>query len=71
MSVCLSACLSIRLSVRLSVNALTEESLPVYGVCLCVCNQGAYTENSADAVDRLLILIVEDSRVTKQKKCLI
>ncbi len=26
--------------------------LPVRGVCLCVCNQGAYTDNSAYAVDR-------------------
>ena len=28
-------------------------SLPV---CVCVCNQGAYTDNSADAVDWILLL---------------
>ncbi len=32
-----------------------EELLPVQGVSLCVCNQWAYADNSADAVDRLLI----------------
>ncbi len=31
-------------------------SIPVQGVCLCVCNQWAYTDNSTDAVDQLLIL---------------
>ncbi len=28
------------------------------GVCLCVCNQSAYADNCAEAVDRLLILQV-------------
>ncbi len=32
-----------------------EWSLPVWMFCLCVCNQGAYADNPADAVDRLLI----------------
>ena len=40
---------SVRPSVRPSVNALKP-------VCLCVCNQSAYADNRADAVDRLLIL---------------
>ena len=31
------------------------ESLPVKSVCLCVCNQWAYADNGADAVDRLLM----------------
>ncbi len=31
------------------------ESLPVQCVGLCVSNQGTYTDNSADAVDQLLI----------------
>ena len=44
---------SVRLSVRLSVDTLTAE--PVQGYCLCVCNQWAYVDNCADAVDRLLI----------------
>ena len=26
------------------------------GVCLCVCDQSAYADNRADAVDRLLII---------------
>ncbi len=53
--------LSVRLDVRLSVLGFAEcskelqESLPVLGVCLCVCNQWAYADNCADAVDRLLI----------------
>ncbi len=52
-----SVCPSVRPSVRPSVCpfvcALTaEELLPVRGVCLCVCYQGAYTDNSAYAVDR-------------------
>ena len=33
-----------------------EESLPIPGVCLCVCNQWAHGRNCADAVDQLLIL---------------
>ncbi len=37
------------------LNRLTYESLPVWGVCLCVCNESAYVDNRADAVDRLLI----------------
>ncbi len=45
-------------SVRPSVNTLTPESLPVWSVCLCVCNQSAYADNHADAVDRLLIFNV-------------
>ncbi len=44
---------SVRLSVRPSVRPSVRLSvLPVRGVCLCVCNQGAYTDNSAYAVDR-------------------
>ena len=38
---------------RVQQRAIIEKSLPVYGVCLC--NQGAYTDISVDAVDRLLI----------------
>ena len=52
-----SVCLSVCPSVRPSVNALTAE--PFYQsmvFCLCVCNQGAFIENSADAVDQLLIV---------------
>ncbi len=50
--------LSVRLSVRPSVTTLTAEPfiLPVQGVRLSVSNQSAYADNSADAVDRLLIL---------------
>ena len=31
-----------------------EESLPAQSICLCVCNQWAYADNHADAVDRHL-----------------
>ncbi len=53
-SVRLSVRPSVRLSVRLSplswLNRLT------YDLCLCLCNQSAYADNRADAVDRLLIM---------------
>ncbi len=52
-TLCLSVCPSVRLSIRQST--LSRLSLPVWGVCLCVCNQSAYADNRADAVDRLLI----------------
>ncbi len=35
-------------------------SLPVWGLCPCVCNQGAYADNLADAVYRLLIEYTEN-----------
>ncbi len=28
--------------------------LPVRGICLCVCNQGAYVDNLANAVNQIL-----------------
>ncbi len=46
---------SVRPSVRPSVRLDVRLSLPAWGVCLCVCNQWAYADNCADAVDRLLI----------------
>ena len=48
---------SIGQSVCLTVDTLTAEpfDLPVQGYCLCVYNQWAYADNSADAVDWLLI----------------
>ncbi len=51
---------SVRMSVCPSVCALLfeEESLPVTSICLCVCNQWAYADSYADAVDQLLILHV-------------
>ncbi len=55
MSVCLSVCLC-----ALGFAECSKEQqppLPVKGVCLCVCNQWACADNSADAVDRLLIKI--------------
>ena len=35
-------------------------SLPVQGVCLCVCNQYAYADNYTDVVDQLLIDIIRE-----------
>ncbi len=47
----------IRPSVCPFVCAITaEESLPVLGVCLCVCNHWAYADNRANAVNRRFIL---------------
>ncbi len=40
------------------------ESLPVQRVCLFVCNQWAYADNCADAVDRLLIWYKPTSALT-------
>ncbi len=51
-SVRLFACLSVCMFVAKS----EEESLPVQNVSLCVCNQWAYADNLAVAVDWLLIL---------------
>ncbi len=45
------------LSVLSCAEKSKEESLPVQNVCLCVCNQGAYVDNHADAVDRHLIFL--------------
>ncbi len=45
----------VRPSVCLSVCQFVSLSLPVSGVCLCVCNQWAGADYCADAVDRLLI----------------
>ena len=42
------------MSVRQSMQ---KEPLPVWGVCLPVCNQSVYADNCSDAVDRLLIRI--------------
>ena len=50
--VCLSVHPSVRLSVFSLLNRLTYNLDYQTGVCLCVCNQGAYTDNSADAVNR-------------------
>ncbi len=49
---------SVRPFICLFVCALLSEPLPVHSVCLCACNQWAYADNRADAVDRLLILLV-------------
>ncbi len=43
-----------------------EEPLPVQSVCLCACNQWAYADNCADAVDRLLMLRMVSSHQTCQ-----
>ncbi len=45
-----SVCPYVCLSVFFALSQLNR-------VCLCVCNQGAHTGNSTDAVDRLLIMI--------------
>ncbi len=42
-----------------------QESLSVYGVCLCVCNQEMYTNTSPDAVDQLLIFHCFSSNILK------
>ncbi len=52
-------CLFVRLCV-LSAVWSKEESLPVKSISLCVCNQWAYADNCADAVDRLLIFFSID-----------
>ncbi len=49
------AAVDIRGSALPSAAMSKEEPLPVQGVCLCACNQWAYADNRADAVDRLLI----------------
>ena len=41
----------------------SEESFPVSGVCLWVCNQCVYADNCTDAVDQLLILNISGERV--------
>ena len=46
--------------VRLSISVLTPEPLPVYGDYLCVCNQWAFADDWADAVNRLLINNVQN-----------
>ena len=46
---------SLSLGARPSAATSKEESLPVSGVCMCVCNQWACADYCADAVDRLLI----------------
>ncbi len=46
---------SVRPSVRLFVCALLSEPFDLQSVCLCACNQWAYADNRADAVDWLLI----------------
>ena len=48
-----------------------KESLPVYGVCLCVCNQAAYMDNSADVVDELLIIYVKGCSFTGRTRILL
>ncbi len=50
--ICLFVC---RGSALPSAAKSEEELLPVQSVCLCACNQWAYADNCADAVDRLLI----------------
>ena len=36
----------------------------ITSVCLCVCNQGAFTDNSADALDWLLIIFAPASDIS-------
>ncbi len=55
-SVCPSLCLSVHESI-----CNKGCSLPVRGFCPCVGNQGAYANNLADVVDRLVILITPKS----------
>ena len=52
-NMCVWICISVlSLLVQVSRNI---GPLPVYGLCLCVCNHGAYADDLEDTVDQLLI----------------